>query len=79
MKSAAKKKTGTILWMTNMTLSTRQRTQMKIRVPKSETKATCSLLDIWKKSKWETSVRAGKGTTSFIANEDMDDIIKIVG
>ena len=33
---------------------------------------------IWKKNKWKTAIRTGKGFTLFILTEDIDDCIKIV-
>ena len=43
------------------------------------TKATSSVLDKFEKKISEVgAVRAGKRFTLYIANEDMDDIIKIV-
>ena len=48
-------------------------------LPKLATKATWSALDNFKKKiNGARAVRAGKGFTSFISNEDMDDIFKIV-
>ena len=47
-------------------------------LPKLATKATSSALDKFKKKiNGARAVRAGKGFTSFISNEDMDDILKI--
>ena len=47
-------------------------------LPKLATKPTWSALDNFKKKiNGARDVRAGKGFTSFISNEDMDDIFKI--
>ena len=45
-------------------------------LPKLATKATLFILDKFERK--QGAVRAGKGFTLFISNEDMDDIIKIV-
>ena len=48
-------------------------------LPKLATEATSSVLDNFeKKISVRGAVRAGKGFTLFISNEDMHDIIKIV-
>ena len=48
-------------------------------LPKFATKTTSSLLDIFEKKKpGQGAVRAWRGLTLFISNEDMDDIIKKV-
>ena len=39
----------------------------------------CHILDKFKKNSWQGDVRAGKAITLFILNDDIDDIIKIVG
>ena len=51
----------------------------KVVLPKLATKATSSVLDKFeRKITGKGAVRAGRGFTFFISNEDMDVIIKIV-
>ena len=51
----------------------------KVVLPKLATKATSSVLDKFeRKITGKGAVRAGRGFTLFISNEDMDVIIKIV-
>ena len=51
----------------------------KVVLPKLATKATSSVIDKFERkiSEWE-AIRAEKGFTLVISNEDMDDIIRII-
>ena len=48
-------------------------------LPQLATKATSSIkYSFERKMRWCGAVRAGKGFTLFISNEDMDDVIRII-